>query len=161
MEVTILIGIPASGKSTFYKERFVDSHVRLNLDMLKTRHREKVLFRACLEAKQRVAIDNTNPAREDRARYIVPAKRYNFKVVGYYFHCTLEDCIRRNSKRSGSQRIPVPGIRGALRKMEIPSYSEGFDELYFVELDQEMKFRVTPFPRHEQGGHLDDLKAGA
>ena len=52
MEAVIFVGIQASGKSTFYKERFFDTHVRLNLDMLRTRHREKLLLRACLEGKQ-------------------------------------------------------------------------------------------------------------
>ena len=43
MEAVILIGIQGSGKSTFYRERFFDTHVRINLDMLKTRQREKLL----------------------------------------------------------------------------------------------------------------------
>jgi predicted kinase len=149
MEVVIFIGIPASGKSTFYKERLINTHVRLNLDMLKTRHREKILFRASLEAKQPVVIDNTNPTREDRARYIVPAKKHNASIVGYYFDCTLQDCIRRNAKRSGSGRIPVPGIRSAWSKLEIPSYDEGFDELYSVERREGMQFSVRLLPRHE------------
>ena len=41
MEAVILIGIQGAGKSTFYKDRFFNTHVRINLDMLKTRHREK------------------------------------------------------------------------------------------------------------------------
>ena len=39
MEIIILMGIQASGKSTFYRQKFADSHIRINLDMLKTRHR--------------------------------------------------------------------------------------------------------------------------
>ena len=42
MEAVVFCGIQASGKTTFYLERFFQSHVRLNLDMLKTRHREQV-----------------------------------------------------------------------------------------------------------------------
>ena len=41
MELILLIGIQASGKSTFFKRRYCDTHVRINLDMLKTRHREE------------------------------------------------------------------------------------------------------------------------
>src|SRR4051812_8782542 len=37
MEAVILIGIQGSGKSTFYRERFFDTHVRVSLDLLKTR----------------------------------------------------------------------------------------------------------------------------
>jgi predicted kinase len=46
MEAVIFVGIQGTGKSTFYKERFFDTHVRINLDMLKTRHREKLLVQA-------------------------------------------------------------------------------------------------------------------
>jgi transcriptional regulator with XRE-family HTH domain len=37
VEAIIFVGIQASGKSTFYRERFFDTHLRINLDMLKTR----------------------------------------------------------------------------------------------------------------------------
>ena len=54
------MGIQGAGKSTFFKERFFDTHVRINLDMLKTRHREAILLDACIRAKQRFVVDNTN-----------------------------------------------------------------------------------------------------
>ena len=60
MEAVILIGIQGSGKSSFYKERFFNTHVRINLDMLKTKHRQQVLFEACLASKQPFVADNTN-----------------------------------------------------------------------------------------------------
>ena len=37
-EAVILIGIQATGKSEFYKNKFADTHMRINLDMLKTRN---------------------------------------------------------------------------------------------------------------------------
>lgn len=52
MQGVIFIGLQASGKYTFYAARFAKTHLRLNLDMLKTRHREKILFSVCLQAKQ-------------------------------------------------------------------------------------------------------------
>src|SRR6476660_6211221 len=45
VEMVLFIGIPATGKSSFYRERFFRSHVRVNLDMLRTRHREQLLIR--------------------------------------------------------------------------------------------------------------------
>ena len=65
MELIVFIGLQASGKSSFYAQKFSDTHIRVNLDMLK----EKILFQACLDAKQPVFIDNTNPTIEDRQRY--------------------------------------------------------------------------------------------
>lgn len=85
MEAVVFCGIQASGKTTFYLERFFKSHVRLNLDMLKTRHRERVLLNACLETGQRFVVDNTNPTASERRRYVEPAIAAGFRVVGYFF----------------------------------------------------------------------------
>lgn len=70
MEAVIFIGIQATGKSTFSQQRFFSTHIRINLDMLKTRNRERTLPAACLEAKQPFVLDNTNLTREARAGYI-------------------------------------------------------------------------------------------
>ena len=61
MQLLLFCGVQASGKSSYYKAHFADTHIRLNLDMLRTRHREALLFHACLQAKQPCVIDNTNP----------------------------------------------------------------------------------------------------
>ncbi len=63
MEAVVFTGIQAAGKSTFFKAHFVDTHIRINLDMLRTRHREKLLIAACLQAKQRFVVENTNLVR--------------------------------------------------------------------------------------------------
>lgn len=47
----VLCGIQASGKSSFARERWYESHVRINLDMLRTRNREDIVLYACLAAK--------------------------------------------------------------------------------------------------------------
>jgi predicted kinase len=145
MEAIIFIGIQGSGKSTFYKQRFADSHVRINLDMLKTRHREQYLVHACLVAKQPFVVDNTNPTREDRRRYIEPARAAGFKVVGYYFSSEVEACQERNASRPGRQAIPLPGLLGTYGRLEEPRRDEGFDDLYSVEIGGEGEFVVEEF----------------
>jgi len=146
MEALLFIGIQATGKSTFYKQNFIDTHIRINLDMLKTRHRETILVNACLEAKQSFVIDNTNPYRTDRQRYIPLAKAAGFTVIGYYFQSTLKDALIRNQQRSGKARIPEQGIRATLTKLEIPDYSEAFDQLYYVTL-ADHNFHVQTWQR--------------
>ena len=74
MEMVLFIGIQATGKSSFYLERFFRTHVRVNLDMLKTHHREDLLVKACLEGKTPFVVDKMNLTRADRAAYIGPAK---------------------------------------------------------------------------------------
>jgi hypothetical protein len=48
MEAIIFCGIQATGKTGFYKERFLQTHVRISLDLLKTRYREDLLLDACI-----------------------------------------------------------------------------------------------------------------
>ncbi|MEM9443941.1 MAG: AAA family ATPase [Verrucomicrobiota bacterium] len=134
MEMIIFIGIQAAGKSSYYKDKFVDTHIRLNMDMLRTRHREKVLLNACIEGKQPVVIDNTNPTVEERNKYIQKAKDGKFEVIGYYFSSKLTGAIKRNSERNLKKPIPEIGVRSTYKKLEIPTVAEGFDKLIFVEL---------------------------
>lgn len=132
MQAVIFIGIQGSGKSSFYKERFFNTHLRINLDMLKTRHRESLLLRACIEMQQPFVVDNTNPTIQERARYIEPAKAARFRIIGYYFQSSVQEAIRRNNLRSGSERVPPQAIGGTAKRLQLPTLSEGFDELYYV-----------------------------
>ena len=142
MEVVIFVGIQGAGKSTFFKQRFFDTHVRINLDMLRTKNREKLLFEACLEAKQKCVVDKTNLTREEREKYIVEAKRFGFKVVGYYFRADLKKAIERNDQRIGAAKVPEKGILSAFKRLQIPTFDEGFDELFYVSISEENKFVV-------------------
>lgn len=134
MQAILFSGIQATGKSSFYRERFFHTHVRINLDMLRTRHRERVLLRACLEALQPFVVDNTNLTRRERADYIDPARAAGFEVVGYYFQSKVEGSILRNAGRPPAERIPERGIRGASARLQIPSLEEGFQRLFYVAL---------------------------
>lgn len=137
MNGIILIGLQASGKSSFFLRQFYKTHLRLSMDMLKTRNREMILFNACLEAKQPVVIDNTNPTAKDRQRYINAFKEHQFEVVGYYFESRIEDCLKRNELRTGKERIPDIGLKGTFNKLELPKMSEGFDKLYYVSMEKD------------------------
>jgi len=142
MQAVIFIGIQASGKSSFFKERFFDTHVRVSLDLLKTRHREHVFMNACLMTGQNFVVDNTNPTAEDRQRYIVPARAAHFEVTGYYFETNLAAALQRNGQRQGKQRIPEKGVRAAYYKLQVPALSEGFDKLYTVRIVSPGEFVV-------------------
>lgn len=142
MKAIIFIGIQASGKATFYKQKFFATHIRINLNMLKTRHREHLLLRACLEAKQPFVVNNTNVTRAARAGYIAQAEAAGFSVVGYYFQSALSAALERNRQRSGKALIPEKGIIAEHRQLELPSYDEGFDRLCYVAIDADGQFVV-------------------
>ena len=130
----IFIGIQASGKSTFYHERFED-YVHINLDTLHTRNKENILLQECVESGRSFVVDNTNPTREDREKYIRAAKDNGYCIHGYYFQSSVSDCIARNQKREGKARIPDHAVAGTHRKLELPEYREGFDELFYVRME--------------------------
>lgn len=134
MEAVVLIGLQASGKSSFYKERFFSTHVRISLDLLRTRNRERQILSACLETQQPFVIDNTNPTREERAKYIDAARTAKYSVVGYYFRSSAEECLGRNRNRT--EPVPDVGIRSTAKKLELPSLKEGFDTLNYVQLTE-------------------------
>lgn len=142
MQAVIFIGIQATGKTTFYVQRFLNTHVRISLDLLRTRHREARFLDACLQTQQRFVIDNTNPTIEDRKRYIEIARDSGYEVVGYYFQSQLQASMERNGSRSESEQISPKGIMGTYNKLELPTYSEGFDALYYVGIEDDGKFRV-------------------
>ena len=74
MEAVIFVGLQGAGKSTFFRDRFMTTHLRINLDMLKTRHRESRFLQVCIETCQPFVVDNTNPTRVERQVYIQAAK---------------------------------------------------------------------------------------
>jgi predicted kinase len=142
MEAVIFIGIQGSGKSSFFRERFFDTHVRINLDMLRTRRREELLMAACLEAGQSFVVDNTNTQPSDRARHVGPARAAGFRTVAYFFESSLQEAMQRNNLRTGKQKIPAPAVAAAFRRLVPPSADEGFEEIYTVRLTAECGFVV-------------------
>ncbi len=145
MTAVLLIGIQGAGKTTFYLQRFFETHIRISLDMLRTRNRERILLAACLAAKQPFVVDNTNVLASERAIYIGPAHQAGFRVVGYFFRTPLRAAIGRNAKRSDKKPIPVAGVIGKYKRLQPPAPEEGFDELYTVDPSEGGGFVVKAF----------------
>lgn len=110
--------------------------------MLKTKHREDLLIEACLRAKQSFVVDKTNVTVADRAKRIEQAKQLGFRVVGYYFRSVFAEALARNDLRTGKARIPAAALGGTLKRLEIPTTAEGFDQLFYVWINENNEFVV-------------------
>ena len=137
MEMILFCGIQASGKTTFFKEKFFKTHIRISMDQLHTRNKEQKFIETCFATQQSFVVDNTNPTKEERLKYISAAKSHKYNIIGYYFQSQLNESIKRNSQRVGKENIPEIGIRGTFNKLEIPTFDEGFDELFYVAIENE------------------------
>jgi predicted kinase len=118
VEAILHIGIPGSGKSSFYKERFYGTHLRINRDMIKTRRRERALIEACFKIQQRFILDNVNATRADRSKVIAAAHAARFRVIGYFFQISTRVAVAPNKERKGKAQIPLVGIFGAYERLE-------------------------------------------
>ncbi len=146
MELIILIGLQASGKSTFFRQYWAATHELVSKDLMRNNknraRRQAQLFEAALQAGRSVVVDNTNPTVEERASLIELGKLYGAQILGYYFQSKVSDCLRRNQKRTGKARVPDVGIYATNHKLVRPSYAEGFHQLLYVKMAENSAFEI-------------------
>src|SRR3954453_19312719 len=83
MEAILLCGVQGSGKTTLYRDHWLETHARVSMDLHKSRARERVFRQVSLDTGVPFVVDNTNPTVPERARYVGPAGAAGFRVVGY------------------------------------------------------------------------------
>ena len=141
-----MIGVQGAGKSTFCLRRFAHSHLRLSRDLLGTANREMVLFHAALAVGARAVIDNTNPTRSARARFVGPARACGYEVIAYHVEASATDALARNAQREPARRVPDKAVLGTLAKLSPPTYDEGFSAIYRVRLGPDGAYDVALLP---------------
>ena len=144
MEAVVLCGVQGSGKTSLYLARFLETHVRVSLDVLRTRHREEALVRLCLETGQRFVVDNTNPTPADRRRYVEPARAAGFRTIAYLVEVDVEEALARNAERTGRRRVHAGGLVTTDRRLQRPTPEEGFDELWHATAAPGGGWRIEP-----------------
>jgi predicted kinase len=152
-ELVLFVGLQGSGKSSFYRARFADSHVLVSKDRFphnrNPARRQRQLIEEALAAGRSVVVDNTNPTVPERAELIALGRSFAAAVVGYYFASCLTDCLERNRQRQGKERVPDVALYATLKRLCPPSLAEGFDRLYHVRLLGEGQFEVLPWSEGE------------
>jgi predicted kinase len=141
----VLVGLQASGKSTFYRQRFGDTHSLVSRDLFRNHRRPSERQRALLEAELRagrpVVVDNTNPTVEDRAAILSVGRAFDVPAVCYFFVPDVRASLARNALREARERVPAVAIFATRKRLAPPALAEGFDRLFEVEAG-EGDFRV-------------------
>jgi predicted kinase len=136
MELIVFVGLPAAGKSTYYRAHFAATHVHVSKDLMPNNRdrdrRQRMLIEQVLGAGASVVVDNTNPTPAVREPLIAIGRRLGARVIAYYFESNVRLSIARNAQREGTARVPNVAIFIAQKKLVPPSVEEGFDEVHVV-----------------------------
>ena len=133
--LVIFVGLPASGKSTYYFEHFAATHVHVSKDLLPRGARQEMLIAAALAAGQSVVVDNTNPSAAVRAPLIALGRRHGARIIAYFFEADVKTVLVRNRLREGKARVPDVAVFVTRKKLAPPSYDEGFDEIQVIKTE--------------------------
>lgn len=148
MELIIFVGLPGSGKTSFYEQHYKTTHRHVSKDLLPgssdKKKRQDHLLKTYLEQNESIVVDNTNPTIEERARIVELGKLYGARIVGYFFQASVGECIARNEKREGKKRVPKVAIFTAAKRLKAPTYGEGFDQLYTVQAGENHTYKIIP-----------------
>lgn len=127
-EVAILIGLQASGKTTFcHQELAAHEHVSKDAwpNAPRRQARQLRLVGEALAGGRDVAVDNTNPSPAQWRPLIDVARAHGARVVGYWFPPDVALSQARNALREGKNRVPDVGFYATLGRLRRPGRSPG------------------------------------
>ncbi|MFE9899461.1 ATP-binding protein [Streptomyces achromogenes] len=148
-DLAVLVGLQASGKSTFYARCLSDRYELVGKDLFPRGARNKQarqmrLVAEHLAAGRPVAVDNTNPSPQEWAPLVAAARALGATVTAYWFPPDVPGSLRRNAAREGRARVPDVGVLATLERLRRPSVADGFDAVYEVRFDGRGGFDVRP-----------------
>jgi predicted kinase len=145
--VVLAIGLPGSGKSSWFKRHQITP---LSSDLLRallfddpTEQRfQDLIFsnlRSMLKARLIARrpmnyVDATNLLPHERNGWIKLAKDYGYDVQAVFFDVPVEICLERNQRRD--RKVPEDAMRRMAGKLKQPTFEEGFSKITVVKVKQ-------------------------
>ena len=145
--VVLAIGLPGSGKSSWFKRHnihplssdllrellFDDAQEQRFQDLVFSNLRS--MLKARLVARRPMNyVDATNLTPHDRSSWIKLAKDYGYDVQGVFFDVPLEVCMERHQRRGRAVSEDI--MRKMASKLKAPTFEEGFSKITVVRVKQ-------------------------
>ncbi len=143
--VYVPIGIPGSGKSTYYETLgshvthvSPDNHLYRNGTYATSPQRRKEAWRqaftvveGAIARGEDVYFDATNLTVKARQRLLWMARhaRHAYRVVGLHFVVPFDVCEERNRQRPANRRPTLEAMQDMERSLEVPDLREGFTDI--------------------------------
>lgn len=140
MNLTITVGLPGSGKSSYLARLGVNAISSDEIRRIVTDDPHDQTMNARIFSviryliRQRIAagrpvtyVDATHLTAWERKPYVVLARRYGCQLEALFFDVPLEICIARNQARE--RVVPEAAIRKMAQQMIPPSIDEGFTRI--------------------------------
>ena len=174
MELVVLVGIPASGKSTESMKYRAKGYRVVSSDEIRNEIMQgvsladvsdeeknrinKIVFETvyakteeALQSGESVVVDATHLGRIYRVDFLEYFKEFRCAKKCLLFVTPFETCLERNRKRNGPALVPDDVMFWMLGSFECPELSEGWDEIVPVISDAQYKHPFTELRNFEFG----------
>lgn len=164
-DVVMLVGLPASGKSTYATTTLKD-HIRINQDTLGNRQKCESMVELNLALGNDIVIDRCNSTVQQRKNWINICKKYNISPRCVVMNTSLETCLSRIVTRKGHPTIGDDLSDNEKKKIvckffstyEDPQIGEGFSNVTIIDEPKIIKRYTIKFGDELEGSYIKVYK---